>query len=707
MALRLCILAVVLSGFFTLSAQRTSSLRKDADKAFDAEHWDTALSLYERFQQDQPGDLNVLTRIGICHFELHHGDKAKEYLGYVYGRMPEKGTPELYYYYARTLHGQSAFLKAADIYKQFLRVTDAKHPLRAHVRDNIRRCLSGDNLPRNEAIALVENLGDRVNTTGDEFAPLPSVNFPNRLYYSAARPDCQGGKRNDQGYEDEVNGHWCSDMFYADRKPAGWEHGGALSALSNSPRHEVALDFGNNGLILYYFRGFTYYGGDILADTAAAKDEYALQPPAFNGPLRGGDGDNAMFFFNDSTLLFSGARPGGLGGRDLWISFFRNGAWSDPQNLGPVVNSPYDETAPFLARDGRTLFFSSNRLESMGGLDVFRAVYDDAKLDWQAPANYGPPVNSPADDDAFRLSADGLTAWIASDRLDSYGQRDLYAIYYLSSQTVQLTPSDPPLFTDAAARAAEADNRPRDFVLPAMYYTDDQDVLSAENRDALETARQALLRFPNTRLLLSVHTDGSTPVKFDLYYGIKKAEILGNALVKAGIPAERIVLRSAGAAYPASRTVVGAEPYPAGSLLNRRAEMRLAAPGENLPGSARLERRPVPEAAAGAGARRYDELSDGLSFCVTFVTSRQIFQSDVLDALEDVQIESVPGTGAYIYSAGWFRKYGDAGKLVKELHGAGFTDAAVVAMVDSVRISKAEAVRFVKKFPELAIYIKG
>jgi outer membrane protein OmpA-like peptidoglycan-associated protein len=707
MAVRFMLLVVGLLGVVSLSAQRASTLRKDADKAFDAKNWEAALSQYDQFQQAQPGDLNVLTRIGICHFELHHGDKAREYLSYVYGRTPDKGTPDLYYYYARTLHGQSAFKKAAEVYKQFLRVTDTKHPWRAHVRDNIRRCLSGDALQANETIALVENLGDQVNSAGDEFAPLPSVNYPNRLYYSAARPDCQGGKRNDLGYEDEANGHWCSDIFFTDRKPAGWVHGGTLSALSNSPRHEVALDFGMNGQILYYFRGFTLYGGEILADTASSKDEYALQPPAFNGPLRGEEGDRSMFFFDNRTLLFASDRPGGYGGQDLWISFFTDSLWSEPQNLGPVINSPYDETTPFLARDGRTLFFSSNRLESMGGLDVFRAVYDDAKIDWQAPENYGPPVNSPGDDAGFRLSADGLTAWLASDRLDSYGQRDLYAVYYLSAQTAQLAPSDPPLYTDVAARAAEASNQPRDFVLPALYYTDDNDLLSAENRAALEIARQALQAFPGSKLLLSVHTDGAVPVKFDLYYGIKKAEILGEVLIKAGIPAERVVLRSSGSYFPASRTVVGAEPYPAGAALNRRAELRVAAPGESLPGSVRLERRAAPEAVRTGRERSYDEWTTGLSYGVSFVTTRQVLQSDALDALDVVQIESVPGSGMYNYYAGYTKTYTEAVRLAEELRRAGFTDAVVVAMVDGVRIGKPEAVRLIKKFPELAGYVRS
>ncbi|MEY3248620.1 MAG: hypothetical protein RL742_663, partial [Bacteroidota bacterium] len=145
MRIPLFILSFFLFSAHALPAQRPAAIRSAADKAFEAQSWDAALPLYEQFQQAQPGDLQVLTRIGICHFELGRGEKSAEYLGYVFNRTPEKGTPELYYAYARTLHHRAEFLKAANVYKQFLRAAPPGHPLRANVRDNLRRCLNGEN----------------------------------------------------------------------------------------------------------------------------------------------------------------------------------------------------------------------------------------------------------------------------------------------------------------------------------------------------------------------------------------------------------------------------------------------------------------------------------------------------------------------------------------------------------------------------------
>ena len=704
--LRFALLGITLLFTVSLAAQRPADLKKNGERAFASAHWEDALEQLVQYQQKKPGDLSVLTEIGICHFQLHHGQKALDFLSYVASKSAGKGSPELYYYLAKTQHGLTGFENAALTYKQYLRVADARHPLRANAIDNLQRCLSGAAMSPNEEIALVENLGDRVNSAGDEFAPLPSVNHLDRLYYAAARPGCTGGKRNEQGYEDPKNGKWCADMFYASRRPSGWEKGDPLSGLINSPRHEIALDFGKNGEILYFFRGFTLYSGDILADTAEVKDEYALEPPGFNGPVRGENGDVALFFFNDSTLLFASRQEGGYGGLDLYISRLQDSAWTRPRNLGPSINSAYDETTPFLAPDGRTLYFSSNRTESMGGLDIFMAHFNDKENAWQGPVNMGPPLNSPGDDAFFRLSTDGRGGWFASDRLDSYGQRDLYGVYFKSEQIEQITAANPAVFADVQARAAASANAlPTEISLPALYYVNDKDLTGPDNTLAISNAVEAAQLAPNGKVLVTVHTDITGPSKFDLFYGIQRAQMVGTALVSRGISPNRIQLQSAGPAYPAARTVVGTEDYPAGNLMNKRVEIRMASPNGRLPLDIKLSRRETPAAAIAAGAAQYDQQCSGLAFRVEAVAARQILTTDAMAMFDDVLIESHPNEGVYHYMAGFFRKFDQAQTLKKSLQNEGFPDASVAAYVDGLRLEKAEAIGLVKKYPELAQFI--
>jgi outer membrane protein OmpA-like peptidoglycan-associated protein/tetratricopeptide (TPR) repeat protein len=693
-----------------LWAQKAAELKKNGEKAFANERWADALALLSQYQQEKPGDPAVLTKLGIAHYHLHQPDKARQYLEYVAKQNPNSQDAELFLYLARTLHGQQEFERAIPAYKSFLRVCGEKHPLRAGIPDQIRRCVSGMAIQPNDNVALVENLGDRVNSAGDEFAPLISPNNPNRLYFSAAREGCNGGRRNDAGLADSVAGHWCSDIFFTNQTTSGWEYATSLSGLLNTSRHEVALGFARKGQVLFYFRGFTPYSGDVFADTAGRKDEYAVSPPTFVSPMKAEEGDCNPFFFNDSTLIFASRRAGGQGGLDLYITTFSDSAWTEPRNLGVPVNSPYDETSPFLARDGRTLYFSSNRTESMGGLDVFKTVFEDEKLAWQAPANLGTPINSPGDDAFFSLATDGRTAVFSSDRLDSYGERDLYIVYFKEEMAEQTRTREPNSFLEVeklAANVNKAELETKSAAIPALFYNSDKDVLSPENLKVIEDAAALARQMPQATVLVTCHTDETGAAKFDLYYGIKRAELVGKALIERGVAASRVVLLSCGPNYPLVRTIIEATPNPQAAKMNRRIEISLATLGEKLPVEVTVPRPEVSDLMAAPGAKFFDENTKGLFFRVEVATTRQILTNDALAMFSDLMIESQPATGSYRYSAGLLKQHDKAVQLKKDLQKQGFEEATVVAYIDGIRVSKAEAVGLLKKYPDLAAYVRG
>ena len=691
-----------------LSAQKPADIKRSAERAYDNAHWQEAQQLFSQYQALKPGEVDVLTKLGISYYHVHTADKARQLLEYVVSRNPDSKDADLFFYLARTLHGQGEYEKAINAYKAFLRVASSNHPLRAGTPDNIRRCLSGQMIRNNDAVALVENLGNHINTAGDEFAPLLSINHDDRLYYSAAREGCIGGRRNEQGYEDTEKGYWCSDVFAARLSIAGWETTGNLGGLLNTSRHEIGLGFNENGQILYFFRGFTPYGGEIIADTATSKDEYAVQPPIFKSPVKPEEGDGSPFFIDDHTIIFSSRRQGGMGGMDLWFSAYRDSTWTLPVNLGPAVNSAYDEVTPFLASDGRTLYFSSNRPESIGGLDIYKTIFDENKKALQPAANMGTPLNSPGNDESFRLAADGRSGFFASDRLDSYGERDLYVAYMKEEAPEQQTAGAPMLFAKEEKNDAPSGEAiRRRFNVPAIVYDSDKDLLSPDNQKVLDSVAMIARNFPAPALFVTVHTDETGPAKFDLYYGIKRAETIGKALTDRGISADRIVLRSAGSAYPMAKNVLDASPNPVGARLNRRVEFGFVLPADPLPFDFRLDRPSVSDLMAAPGMKYFDARAAGLSYRVEIATTRQILTTDALGMFDDLMIESKPGSGAYQYSAGLFQQYDKALQLRKDLQQQGFTDATVYAYLNGIRISKAEAVGLLKKYPELTAYIRG
>ncbi|MBS1627494.1 MAG: PD40 domain-containing protein [Bacteroidetes bacterium] len=129
---------------------------------------------------------------------------------------------------------------------------------------------------------------------------------------------------------------------------------------------------------------------------------------------------------DNRVLYFSSDRPGGIGGKDLYISFKQsNGRFGPAKNMGPLINSVGDEIAPYIHSDNQTLYFSSNGLPGYGNEDLFICRKDSLGL-WSKPENLGYPINTIDNEGSIAVSSDGSTAYYASDRSDTRGGLDLY-----------------------------------------------------------------------------------------------------------------------------------------------------------------------------------------------------------------------------------------------------------------------------------------
>lgn len=129
------------------------------------------------------------------------------------------------------------------------------------------------------------------------------------------------------------------------------------------------------------------------------------------------------------TIVFSMKRPDSYGGRDLYVSFLQaDGNFSVPRNLGKTINTTGNEHCPFLAADGKTLYFDTDGHPGYGGRDIFMAKrLDDSWTNWERPKNLGPTINTKGADEGLVIPASGEYAYFVSDK-DSYGGYDIYSL---------------------------------------------------------------------------------------------------------------------------------------------------------------------------------------------------------------------------------------------------------------------------------------
>jgi tetratricopeptide (TPR) repeat protein len=133
---------------------------------------------------------------------------------------------------------------------------------------------------------------------------------------------------------------------------------------------------------------------------------------------------------NGNQLIFASDRPGGFGGLDLYISNKTKGTWGPAINLGPEINTPFNEDRPFLINNGKTIFFASQGHENIGGYDLFRTDLQSNGL-WNTPKNLGYPINTPDDNVFFMPAGDGKSGYYSLFK-DSggFGKEDIYKITF-------------------------------------------------------------------------------------------------------------------------------------------------------------------------------------------------------------------------------------------------------------------------------------
>lgn len=569
--------------FGSLQAQQCQEQIREAKAAFRNRDYVKASALFYEGWPCIASSNKSLFEAGLCHYSANQLERA-----IICFERIEKSDPnynkELKWHLARCYHQSKNFRKALLYYKQYLKKIDQDDPRYSFIRNELIRCGFGLKYLRRESQALVESFGLPINSPDDEFAVTPGGPQSGRFYFSSDRKNKSEGS----GTEGTKNEGSNSDLYYTQQDRGKWIEPQGLPSELNSRLNEEILDFSEEGSVLLFQRSAANTSAKLFSDTLIG-EQAGIHYQAFAYPVIADIGDHALCMFQDSVLVFSSRRLGGYGAYDLYFTIFRNGLWSMPVNLGPEVNSIFNEDYPFLSKDGRTLYFSSDRLSSMGGYDIYRSRFQPEATKWTEPYNLGIPVNSPDDDTHFKLTNDGLAGVFTSNRkYDNYGKRDIYLVYFkeeleeqseaaggtpLSILLDKDTAQPKQVLTEDRSSNVAPQNRPAYLALDPVFYNDDENMEASKVQDNLELLARVLRYAIPMRVSVLGHAFEESQPTVNLYYSIKKAERIMEYLVERGANPKAITCIGLGSAFPLARTEINGRKPAQSDRYNKRVDI--------------------------------------------------------------------------------------------------------------------------------------
>lgn len=248
---------------------------------------------------------------------------------------------------------------------------------------------------------VIEALDKNVNSDYSELNPLLSPDGKTLYFSRRNHPENVGGvKDNEDIWYSELDstGHWKLAQNMQQFNNKGPNFINTIQSVTPDGKSAIIL-LGNK----YLDNGKMVAGVSISSNTGAGWSK----PLALNIKNDYNINDKVNYFLtnNRKTLIISEEREDSEGDRDMYVSFMQDDSlWSEPLNLGNVVNSAGEESGPFLASDDKTLYFSSNGFSGYGGSDIYvTRRLDDSWTSWSEPENLGPEINSPLEDLFFNI----------------------------------------------------------------------------------------------------------------------------------------------------------------------------------------------------------------------------------------------------------------------------------------------------------------
>ncbi len=427
-------IAVLLSILFAgrVQAQSRSTLEDQGYDALNTHQYVKAYEIFDKLHSRYPKEIDYQFKLGICC--LNYAEKKDRAIEIFKDMKTKYKTLEVEVYLGKAYHRNYKFDEAINTLKPLVEILSKSSrkedkPLLDEVTMTINNCESGKYLMQNKIFADIQNIGPPINTNELEGVPIITAD-ESMMIYTYIGNKSMGGKLNTALQSDPINGVFLSDIFMSTRDTSGtkWNKPQPMKTL-NTIGYDAAIAISPSGQTLFTFLSNNTNPGDIMVSKLVGNE--------FTTPVALNNNINTVDYWEGSCsisadgrfLYFASERPeGGLGGKDIWVSENIDGDWGPAVNMGPNINTPYDDDAPFIHPDGITLFFSSKGHQSIGGYDIMFSIKEGNE--WTKPKSMGIPLNTTEDDRYYVINSKGDKGYFSSDRAGSgaFGEQDIYMV---------------------------------------------------------------------------------------------------------------------------------------------------------------------------------------------------------------------------------------------------------------------------------------
>ncbi len=432
----------ILMLLFLFAQKESKEFNEDFEKAqelSDNERFDEALRIYLDLAKIDSLNSNLNFNIGICYLHsrtqkpkaIRYLEKAIACAKQVCTKKEDEDHQNAFKFLGDAYHMNYQFDLAIETYEKYLGIAPDhnNHEMRMEALREIEMCRVGKELILSPVKVKIENLGNAINGTYADYSPVLSAD-ESTMIFTTRRSQSTGGKLDEFGL-------FFEDIYITHKIDSIWSQAVSIGAPINTDGNEATVGISVDGQIILIYKDDN--GDGNLYSTTLNGDQWT-SPQKLNDNINTKGWEPSAFISPDGNILyFTSNREGGFGGRDIYKSNkLPNGEWAKASNLGPIINTPFDEDAPFIHPDGVTLYFSSHGHKTMGGFDIF-STHLNAQNEWTSPVNIGYPINSTEDDIFYVVSPDNKRAYYSSFKEGGIGEKDNYMITFAEYKEPPLT----------------------------------------------------------------------------------------------------------------------------------------------------------------------------------------------------------------------------------------------------------------------------